>query len=371
MGAPSRGQRVRAKCGWTIWPPRGGVQFDQQMGGGSIFTLERGSLQPVPPVEITQPWGKTREIPMDPPGAFRAAGVITVGPPQPQGAPPPTVPYSGLAAAIARWKTNDTATLERELEWQRGVGGNKTKVTQFQKMAGGLQEFKTYLFIKPGSAFCTVVHSPMKCMAISDATRHLQGRLIRFIGDRTVSCEPTAVLFPTVKTWQWVKVTVATNGPMLIAHYDEDSSRRDALWMPDADCATGKGHVPHLLHIPMTLFKFIRNEGRPLMPHEILRLVLDLIKSSPGDQTQQARSTWELIMRWCIVAAQHDAQGDSLVAISVEGITEGDDAYFGQWVEQRLDGTLGKRPTHNRPQGASQGGRTSGDMPQNFAAELG
>ncbi len=110
---------------------------------------------------------------MDPPGAFRAVDGITVGPPQPQGAPPPTVPYSGLAAAVARWKTNDTAALERELEWQRGVGGNKMKVTQFQEMARGLQEFKTYLFIKPGSAFCTVVHSPMKFMAISEATRHL------------------------------------------------------------------------------------------------------------------------------------------------------------------------------------------------------
>ncbi len=211
----------------------------------------------------------------------------------------------------------------------------------------------------------------MKFMAISDATRHLQGRLIGFIGDRTVSREPTAVLFPTVKTWQWVKVMVATDGPTLIAHYDEDSSRRGALWTPDADCATGKGHVPRLLHIPVTLFELIRNEGRPLMPHEILRLVLDLIELSPGDQTQQARSPWELIVWWCVVAAQHDAQGDSLIAFFVEAITEGDEAYFGQWVEQRLDGTLGKRPTHDGPQGASQGGRTLGDMPQNFAAELG
>jgi hypothetical protein len=258
------------------------------------------------------------------------------------GGTPPTVPYSGLAAAVSRCKTNDTAVLEQELEWQRGVGGNKTKVTRFQEMAGGLQEFKTYLFVKRGSAFCTVVHSPMKFMAISDATWHLQGRLIGFIRDRTVSREPTAVLFPTVKMWQWVKVTVATNGPTLIAHYDEDSSRWGALWTPDADCATGEGHVPRFLHIPVTLFELICNKGRPLMPHKILRLVLDLIESSPGDQTQQARSPWELIVRWCVVAAQHDAQGDSLVVFSVEAITEGDNAYFEQWVEQRLDGMLGK-----------------------------
>ncbi len=164
---------------------------------------------------------------------------------------------------------------------------------------------------------------------------------------------------------------MATNSPTLIAHYDKDSLRRGPLWAPDADCATGEGHVPRLLHIPVTLFELIRNEGRPLMPHKILRLVLDLIESSSGDQTQQACSPWELIVQWCVVAVQHDAQGDSLVAFSVEAITEGDDAYFGQWVEQRLDGMLGKRPTHDGPQGASQGGWTSGDMPQNFASELG
>ena len=106
-----------------------------------------------------------------------------------------------------------------ELKWQREVGGDKPKITQFQETAGGLQDFRAYLFIKPGSAFCTIAHSPIKFMAISTATRHLQGRFIGFIGDRTYSREPTAVLFLSNKTWQWVKVTVATDGPALIAHY--------------------------------------------------------------------------------------------------------------------------------------------------------
>jgi hypothetical protein len=103
----------------------------------------------------------------------------------------------------------------------------------------------------------------------------------------------------------------------------------------------------------------IRNQGRPLMPHEVLWLVLDHIESSPGGQTQQASSLWELVVQWCVVAAQHDAQGDSL-SFSVEAITKGDDAYFGQWVEQRLDGTLGKRPLHEGRQGATQGGADHG-----------
>jgi hypothetical protein len=132
------------------------------------------------------------------------------------------------------------------------------------------------------------------------------------------------------KTWQWVKAMVATHGPTLIAHYDEDPSWRGSLWTPDAGCTLGKGHVPRLLHIPLTLFELICNQGCPLMPHEVLTLVLEHIEKGPGDQTQQLSSPWELVMQWCVVTAQHDSQGDSLVSFSVEAITEGDDAYFGQ-----------------------------------------
>ncbi len=92
------------------------------------------------------------------------------------------------------------------------------------------------------------------------------------------------------------------------------------------------------------------------MPHEILKLVLSYVEKTLGPQTQQMQSSWELIVRWCIVASQRDAQGESLVAFLVEAITEGDDAYFSQWVEQRIDGTLGKGPTHGGPQSAPQEG---------------
>ena len=81
--------------------------------------------------------------------------------------------YSGMAAAIKKWGIGDTGTQSVELQWQQGVAGEKTKITQFQDITGALQEFKTYLFMKPGSAFCTVFHSPMKFMAITAATKHL------------------------------------------------------------------------------------------------------------------------------------------------------------------------------------------------------
>ena len=132
----------------------------------------------------------------------------------------------------------------------KGWREKKTKTTQFQDVAGALQEFKTYLFMKPGSAFCTIVHLPMKFMAITEATKHLQGRLIGFIGDRTVSREPTPVLFPSKKTWERVTEkyrlkgrTYLTTMPRMHCGVDHCGSRKPS--------ATGWKQPSHTYYISL------------------------------------------------------------------------------------------------------------------------
>ncbi len=93
----------------------------------------------------------------------------------------------------------------RELLLQKRVEGNSAKIKQFQEVVGALQDFKTYLFIKKGSVFCMIMHLPMKFVALSDATQHLQGRFISFVGDRMLTRELMEILLPSQKTWQWVK----------------------------------------------------------------------------------------------------------------------------------------------------------------------
>jgi hypothetical protein len=61
--------------------------------------------------------------------------------------------YSGMATAIAKWGIGDAISQTTKLRWQQGVGGDRTKADQFCKVVGALQDFKTYLFIKPGSVF--------------------------------------------------------------------------------------------------------------------------------------------------------------------------------------------------------------------------
>jgi hypothetical protein len=106
-----------------------------------------------------------------------------------------------MAAAIEKWGIGDATTQANELRWQQGVGGDKNKIEQFCDVVGALQDFKTYLFMKPGSAFCTVVHSPMKFVAITAAIQQLQGCIIGFVGDLTLTKEPTPILLPPRKTW--------------------------------------------------------------------------------------------------------------------------------------------------------------------------
>jgi hypothetical protein len=176
----------------------------------------------------------------------------------------PNTGYSGMATAIAKWGIGDEISQTTELRWQQGVGGDRTKADQFREVVGALQAFRTYLFIKPGSAFCTVIHSPLKFVAISEATQQLQGRIIGFVGDRTLTKEPMPVLLPQQKAWEWIKVKVATDGPAIIPHYEGDQSNRGTLWTPPVETDETETTVPRLLHIPLVLFDKIRRAGRPL-----------------------------------------------------------------------------------------------------------
>ena len=95
-------------------------------------------------------------------------------------------------------------------------------------------------------------------------------------------------------------------GPDLIEHYATDASWRGTLWTPDAECERVETNVPRLLHILLVLFEAIRKKGGPLMPHEILTIVLKLVENSVPDQSQAVAEAWQLIVMWCVMAVQVD-----------------------------------------------------------------
>jgi hypothetical protein len=138
-------------------------------------------------------------------------------------------PYSGMVTAIRKGGHGTPATMTQELAWQRSMGGETIKINQWKKVTGSLQEFKAYLFIKQGSCYVTVLHSPMKFAAISAATQHLQERIIGFVGGRTVTRESTPILLPQLKTWQWVKEMVFFDREAMVKHFEEDIARAGTI----------------------------------------------------------------------------------------------------------------------------------------------
>ena len=222
-------------------------------------------------------------------------------------------------------------------------GGGMTKINQWKEVMGSIQDFKAYIFIKQGSCFAMVVHSPMKFAAISAATLHLQGQIIGFVGDRTTTCEPTPILLPQLKTWRWVKEMVFTDGPAMIKHFKEDPARTGTLWKGEGgnEGTKGKLQAPRLLLIPLWLLDRIRQEGMALMPYEILRIVVNHLDEV---DTQVYADAWLTVAAWCILASQGNSAGESLMSFSIEAITNVEDNNLGRWLEQRLNTTMGSRP---------------------------
>jgi hypothetical protein len=138
------------------------------------------------------------------------------------------------------------------------------------------------------------------------------------------------------------------------------TKRTVMLWTPPVDTEEGMEEtiVPCLLHILLVLFAKIRKVGCPLMPHNVLSLIIEHVKLKVDTVATEAGQAWQLAVQWCIVAAQQDTQGDSLVAYSIDAVAETDNKKaFCKWAETRLDGTMGAKAPKV---GASQAMLTSG-----------
>jgi hypothetical protein len=122
----------------------------------------------------------------------------------------------------------------------------------------------------------------MMFVAISEATQHLQGRYVGFVGDRTARKDPTPVVLPQQSTWKWDTKTMSLDAVALEAHYTADPTRRGKLWALDqADSHEWTAiMVPRLLAAPLVLFWAIQEERRPLIPHEVRGLVLTIINDA-------------------------------------------------------------------------------------------
>jgi hypothetical protein len=157
-------------------------------------------------------------------------------------------------------------------------------------------------------------------------------------------------------------------GPDLLEYYQEDASHQGELWSPGEGATKKETNVPRLLSTPLVLFKQIWAEGCPLMPHEVLKLLMAHLESMNNNVVVVE---WSLIAKCCLMVVRRDASGKSWVAFSVEGITEGEDKDLNRWLEQLLSSTLGARLPTGSTAGAT-GAHAQGlpNVLAQFATEL-
>ena len=98
---------------------------------------------------------------------------------------------------------------------------------------------------------------------------------------------------------------------MLLKYYQDNSSRRGSMWAPEAGSDTMEVHALHLLAIPLVLFEMIRKEGHPLMPYEVLQLV---ITHPETVKEKDEANTWQQIASWCLLVSQKNTQSNNWVA---------------------------------------------------------
>ena len=128
----------------------------------------------------------------------------------------------------------------------------------------------------------------------------------------------------------------------MTTHY-KYPDHRGKLWTPPLNGDVEEVVVPLLLAIPLVLFCALQAKGCPLMLHKVHAIVNTL---SHWDDAIADEAEWQLqlVLNWCLIAAQVDSKGNSLVSFVVNVVTDGNDDYLGRWIDNRLDSTMGARP---------------------------
>jgi hypothetical protein len=98
--------------------------------------------------------------------------------------------------------------------------------------------------------------------------------------------------------------------------------------------------VPNLLAIPNALVDLLRPQGTAITPYAVLETVDNFIESDGHPGGPQ----WDCVRKWCLVASQTGTNGKSKVFMDTSPVTI-DDEDFDRWVGNRLDVSLGPRPT--------------------------
>jgi hypothetical protein len=321
-------------------PPNASLTFDN---GDAVVHFENQLQAPPGAPIITQP--QEDDGLAAPPVAFLGAGGV-----QPPGAPPPPLPpagdpepYSGMDSALKGLghMLYSEDTINAKLAVQSGTNpGDPASWAAFWEFVTNGQQFRVYLAMLGGQPYVTMIQTPGVYFSIALATSQYQGKVLAFIGDRRATKEPTLVCLPTTKMWEWHTGHANCSFDKLKEFYSEEANK-GKLWMPGAGEGIAKEvKVPNLLAIPNALMNLLRPQGTVITPYAVLETVNNFIESDGHPGGPQ----WDCVCKWCLVASQTGTNEKSKVFMDTSPITINDEE-FDCWVGNRLDVSLGPRPT--------------------------
>jgi hypothetical protein len=214
--------------------------------------------------------------------------------------------------------------------------------------------FRAFAFMKGKSPVVHMAHSIGQFFSMSGLALDVQGKVIGFIGDRGNGRYPFPFLLPPQNTWTWAKTKYLDDLGAFEDHFN-DPAAGDKLWNTDAvdDTLTEK-LLPRLLALPTFIAEFINAQGGACPPHKLCTFIKDHINEG-GTQIQQQK--WQLLLDWCVAAAQEKNE-TSILNIGTPDPALCQDREFIDWCNQRIQITLGEdvRPLGGEAHG--QGGGT-------------
>lgn len=279
-------------------------------------------------------------------------------PPAPPAPAPGNTTLTGtLHAAVLRRTTRGTSndvSHRREWAWQKDVNGASARAKAFkeQALAGSLRLFA---FMQPGNHNVNVFHS---AGVYFDPTRGDEAapKTIAFVGDRSPGQGCIPVALKPEKPWSWPTVSFSCDEDEFTV-FTNDNANKNAWYQPEGLKTTRQ--LPIVLFVPTLVAPFLSTIQRT--PGELYSEVQRLIAAEDNPIGQEEA---ELVKLWAMAAAQSTDGSKSILSMDLEPVLSFD-PNFTEWMQARLNGTLGAlppiEPTQQPPPAARPTDRTALD----------
>ena len=260
--------------------------------------------------------------------------------------------YSSLLQAtetILAAEGNYDNLLSDDLAWQRDTLGEATKLKQFKTEVLQHSGLVTFVFMRPGSPFLHIMHSPHTY----HTHRHdddLRGKDIAFVGDRTpLQQNPTPIVLSEKSPWSWVAKPFELEPAQLEAFYSQEENKLRLWSLKPKAKPPPTISLPKLLLLPTVFVGYCVKTART--PFELHQGICYYMAQT---DTKITREECKLVLDWCLGASHADrGSNTSWLAYSVEAAIP-NNPRFHSWTTNRLNAVLGHMPTQARLPPASQ-----------------